>query len=96
MTQIDEPNLDEQLSNLLTDYLLDCRPITKDIFTNGKKIMSAHEHARESIKALISDQVAKARIDEIKRMREGMTFAHMTPSIYAAERIKNILGELEL
>ena len=45
------------------------------------------------IKALIATQIQEARIDEIKRMREGMTFAHMTPSIYAAERIQTILSE---
>lgn len=48
---------------------------------------------QKHLEEYISDQVAKARIDEIKRMREGMTFAHMTPSIYASERIQTILSE---
>jgi len=41
----------------------------------------------------IATAVREARIDEIKRYREAMTFAHITPSIYAAERIPELLSE---
>ena len=49
-----------------------------------------------AIKAIIDRECNKARIDEIKRYREAMTFAHITPSIYAAERIPELLSEEQL
>lgn len=49
--------------------------------------------AKQAIQALIAKECNKARIDEIKRYREAMTFAHITPSIYAAERIPELLSE---
>jgi hypothetical protein len=80
MTDNTEPTIDELISNLAcaTHFL----PEEDCIYCDTEKI-----------KALISDQVAKARIDEIMRMREAMTFTHMTPSIYAAERVKTLLGD---
>jgi len=52
--------------------------------------------AKQAIQALIDTKVNEARIDEIKRYREAMTFAHMTPSIYAAERIPELLSEASI
>ena len=86
------------INNFLEEYkLVDARTCEGEFkgMHSSLTVGGANEVVKE-IEGLIAQQVREARIDEIKRMREAMTFAHMTPSIYAAERIKNILGEVEL
>ena len=85
MTDDTEPNLDKIL-----------RGVADGSYTphwQDERLVLTVPEAKQKIEALISDQVAKARIDEIMRMREAMTFTHMTPSIYAAERVKTLLGD---
>lgn len=79
-----EPNLDKQIQ-----YILNSLIRKRSISDNYDGI----ENATLDIQDIIANQVREARIDEIKRMREAMTFAHMTPSIYAAERIQTIIGD---
>ena len=61
----------------------------------GEWDRTGHE-AKALIEHYIANQVREARIDEIKRYREAMTFAHITPSIYASERIPELLSEEQL
>jgi len=97
MTDNTEPTIDGEVRNIIgqiPNYVLGYLEISDGI----KQEWADHQRAylqiySDRITKLISDQVAKARLDEIKRMREAMTFAHMTPSIYAAERIKTLLGD---
>ena len=80
-----EPTIDDYL-----DRIAELNKLGYPDLDGACNICGVHPDA---LKALISDQVAKARIDEIMRMREAMTFTHMTPSIYAAERVKTLLGD---
>ena len=57
MTQIDEPNLDEQIRSALR--------IAKHIAETGGD--GLEERQVDEIKALIATQVQEARIDELKR-----------------------------
>lgn len=52
-----------------------------------------HERARQAILQKLQEVDRQARVDEINRMRNAMTFNHMTPSIYAAERIATLASE---
>ena len=92
MTDNTEPNLDS-IINLFISKINANEQTSNYIFDEDYVAVA---ELKRDFEGYIADQVAKARIDEIKRMREAMTFAHMTPSIYAAERIKKMLGEIEL
>ena len=83
--------LDQTLNNLI-QYSYDYGAGKISPIGNDPPLIKARL-AKQAIQALIAKECNKARIDEIKRYREAMTFAHITPSIYAAERIPELLSE---
>jgi len=79
-------------SSSLSTYLRDASGVA---YADGEPFLFYEEDLVDT-EAIISTAVREARIDEIKRYREAMTFAHITPSIYAAERIPELLNEEQL
>ena len=75
MTQIDEPNLDEQIDKIIVkhnQYI--------DAVWQGKHQMYALPETHQQIKALISDQVAKARIEWLDEQ-----ISHLLQDIYPTD-----------
>jgi len=62
MTQIDEPNLDKQIDNILNQAVRKARA------TDTTKWYFNSDWHKEQIKALIADQVREARLDELERL----------------------------
>ena len=94
MTQIDE-----QIDNILLEHIV----LATD---NGQPYIKSTDTAVEAIKALISDQVAKARIDELIGVRGWTEYEpdpkyspaerfHIVPYTYLTNRIAELNGVKE-
>jgi hypothetical protein len=60
-----------------------------------QEFISVVQKTEISFRKELEQEKLKAKIDEIKRYRETITFANIAPSVYAAERIQTLLSEGE-